>query len=208
MLRSFTNSSDVELLGAVIGGNEQIQIATSLIETFGGNLKGVYHASISELKAQYGLGQVGANRIKAALFLAPHLYSPSEDDTYIVDSPDSVVRYIEREMSLFEQEHLYVLLLNTRNKIIGKVDLYTGTLNSSRVRIAEIFRPAIKANAAAIIVAHNHPSGNASPSPDDLSLTRDIVTLGKMLEIELLDHLVIGGVGNYVSIKSQRRITF
>jgi DNA repair protein RadC len=96
------------------------------------------------------------------------------------------------EMSHLEQEHFRALYLNTRNQLLGSDTIYVGSLNASHIRVGEIFRDAIKRNCAAIIVAHNHPSGDPSPSPEDVEVTRQIAEAGDLLSIELLDHLVIG----------------
>ena len=105
-------------------------------------------------------------------------------------------------MQALEQEELRVILLNTRNRVDIVDSVYRGSLNSSQVRVGEIFRKAIRRNAAAIIVVHNHPSGDPTPSPDDVALTRMIVDAGKLLDIEVLDHLVIGA-GRHVSMKER-----
>ena len=94
-------------------------------------------------------------------------------------------------MSLLQQEYLKVILLDRRNRVLDIVEVYHGSVNSSQVRIAEVFKPAIQRMAPAIIVAHNHPSGECTPSPDDVAVTRAIVQAGKLLDIETLDHLVI-----------------
>ena len=99
-----------------------------------------------------------------------------------------------------EQEHFVVLYLNTRNCVTNEEILYKGSLNTSLVRIAEVFRGAIRRNCASIIVAHNHPSGDPEPSPEDVNLTRRLVQAGKMLEVQVLDHLVIGTHHGFVSL--------
>jgi DNA repair protein RadC len=91
-----------------------------------------------------------------------------------------------------EQEHLVVVLLDTRNRLLRTVEVYVGSLNTSLIRIGEVFREAVRANAAAVIVAHNHPSGDPSPSPEDIAVTRALVEAGRLLDIEVLDHLIIG----------------
>jgi DNA repair protein RadC len=106
------------------------------------------------------------------------------------------------EMMFLEQEHLRLILLDTRNRVISTPTVYVGSLNTSVVRIGELFRAAIKDNAAAFIVAHNHPSGDPSPSPEDVTVTRQIVQSGKLLDIELLDHVIIGRQ-RYVSLKER-----
>ena len=105
-------------------------------------------------------------------------------------------------MSLLEQEHLRVLLLDTRNQVLAMPTIYIGSLNTSVVRVGELFRSAIKENAAAIIVAHNHPSGDPSPSSEDVRVTRQLVEAGQLLDIDVLDHVIIGRQ-RYVSLKER-----
>jgi DNA repair protein RadC len=105
-------------------------------------------------------------------------------------------------MSALEQEELRVILLDTRNSVMDVVTVYKGSLNSSQVRVGELFKEAIRRNAAAVILIHNHPSGDPTPSPDDVAVTRAIVEVGKLLDIEVLDHLVIGA-GRYISLKER-----
>ena len=106
------------------------------------------------------------------------------------------------EMGALKQEHLRVLLLDTRNQLIRITEVYQGSLNTSLIRVGEIFRDAVRENAAAVIVAHNHPSGDPSPSPEDVDVTRAMIDAGQLLDIEVLDHLVIG-TGRFVSLKSK-----
>jgi DNA repair protein RadC len=105
-------------------------------------------------------------------------------------------------MSLLEVEHLRVLLLDTRNRVLDIVEVYSGSVNSSQVRVAEVFRPAIQRNSPAIICCHNHPSADPTPSPDDVAVTRAMAQAGKLLDISLLDHLVIGG-SRWISLKER-----
>jgi DNA repair protein RadC len=109
-----------------------------------------------------------------------------------VRSPADVHNLLGAEMALLDQEHLRVLLINTRNQLMGVTEVYKGNVSSSLVRTAEVFREAIRQNAPSIIVVHNHPSGDPAPSPDDAALTKTLVQAGEMLQIELLDHIVIG----------------
>jgi DNA repair protein RadC len=106
------------------------------------------------------------------------------------------------EMGALKQEHLRVLLLDTRNQLIRITEVYQGSLHTSLIRIGEIFRDAVRENAASVIVAHNHPSGDPSPSPEDVAVTRAMIDAGRLLDIEVLDHLVIG-TGRFVSLKSK-----
>jgi DNA repair protein RadC len=109
---------------------------------------------------------------------------------------------VQYEMSALEQEELRVLLLDIRNRVLDTVTVYRGSINSSQVRVGELFRTAIRRNAASIIVIHNHPSGDPTPSPDDVAVTRAMTQAGKLLDIEVLDHLVIGH-GRFVSMKDR-----
>ncbi len=110
----------------------------------------------------------------------------------------AAVRYLELE----QQEHLVVLVLDRRNRLITLETIYKGSATSAQVRAAEVFRPAIVFNGSAIVLAHNHPSGDPSPSPDDVALTRQLVAAGKLLDIEVLDHIIVGE-GRYVSLKER-----
>jgi DNA repair protein RadC len=105
-------------------------------------------------------------------------------------------------MDALDQEHLVVITLDGRNRVLSQETLYIGNVNTSLIRIAEIFRLAIRQNAPAIIISHNHPSGDPDPSPEDVRVTRQIVEAGKMLDIDVLDHLVIGHQ-RYVSLKER-----
>jgi DNA repair protein RadC len=110
---------------------------------------------------------------------------------------------LQIEMSLLEQEHLRVVLLNTKNHVVGSPTVYKGSLNSSQIRVGEVFRDAVRENCASIIIVHNHPSGDPTPSPEDVRVTRDLVSAGKLLDIDVLDHLVIGR-GRYVSLRQKK----
>lgn len=106
--------------------------------------------------------------------------------------------------AMLEKEHLRTLLLDRRSRVLEIVEIYQGSVNSSQVRVGEVFRPAIQRLASAIIVCHNHPSADPTPSPDDVAVTRAMVQAGKLLDIDLLDHLVIGQAGKWVSLKERR----
>jgi DNA repair protein RadC len=199
----------IELLAAVVGGSNQIEVAEGLLAHFnsgspagsGQALKRLYHAHVSEIAAVRGIGQQTAVRIKAALSMGLKLYEPTEARATI-NSPGDAAALVQHEMSLLEQEYLRVIVLDTRNHVLDIVEVYHGSLNSSQVRVAEIFRPAIQRMASAVIVVHNHPSQDPSPSPDDVAVTRAMVQAGKLLDLELLDHLIIGGT-RYVSLKER-----
>ena len=110
-------------------------------------------------------------------------------------------------MSVLDQEHLRVLLLNTRNEVLGIQEIYVGNVNSSVIRASKVFRPAVQANAPSIIVVHNHPSGDPAPSSQDVDITKELISAGKLLGIELLDHVVLGSANRFVSL-NERRLAF
>lgn len=105
-------------------------------------------------------------------------------------------------LALLDHEELHVALLNSRNKILRRVMVYSGNISATLVRVAEIYKEAIRENAPAIVLVHNHPSGDATPSPDDLHLTAEVLAAGRLLDIEVLDHVVIAGTG-YVSLRDR-----
>ena len=190
-----------ELLAAVVGGAQQIEIAEGLLAHFGGDVQRIYKASVTELASVHGIGQQTAVRLKAALALGLKLHEPSEERPTI-NSPADAAALVQYEMSLLDQEYLKVMLLDTRNRLLEIVDVYHGSVNSSQVRVGELFKQAVQRMASAIIVAHNHPSSDPTPSPDDVAVTRAIVQAGKLLEIDVLDHLIIGG-SRFVSLKER-----
>ena len=132
------------------------------------------------------------------------MVGPSQEGLFHIETPEDAVTLLKDEMENLAQEQLRVLSLNTRNHVIDQTVLYQGNVNSSVVRICEIMRPAILNNATNIIVAHNHPSGDPTPSPQDCSVTRDLLDMSKTLGIELLDHIVLGKNGRYLSLKEAR----
>ena len=190
-----------ELLAAVIGGQKQIEIAQALLAHFDGDIRRLYLAHPAELAAVKGISQATAVRIKAALNLGLRLNIPREERPAI-NSPADAAALVQYDMSLLEKEHLRVLLLDRRNRVQDIEEVYQGSVNSSQIRVGEIFRAAIKQLASAIIVVHNHPSGDPTPSPDDVAVTRAIVQAGKLLDVDVLDHLVIGQ-GRWVSLKER-----
>jgi DNA repair protein RadC len=191
-----------ELMAAVIGGAKQIEIAQDLMTHFNNDIRRLYQAHPAELAKVKGINQATAVRIKAALNLGLRLNIPNEERPTI-NSPADAAALVQYEMALLEKEHLRVLLLDQRNHVLEIVEVYVGSVNSSQVRIAEIFKPAIARMAPAIIVVHSHPSGDPTPSPDDVAVTRAIVQAGKLLDISCLDHLVIGHGNKWVSLKER-----
>ncbi len=190
-----------ELMAAVIGGSKQIELSQALLARFDGDIRRLYQAHPSELAKVKGIHQATAVRIKAALNLGLRLSLPGDERTAI-NSPADAAALVQAEMSLLEKEHLRTILLDRRNRVLEIVEVYQGSVSSSQVRIGEVFHAAINRNASALIVIHNHPSGDPTPSPDDVAVTRAMVQAGKLLDIDLLDHLVIGGQ-RWVSLKER-----
>jgi DNA repair protein RadC len=120
----------------------------------------------------------------------------------MIHSPNEVFTILQYFIATLDHEEMWVVLLDARNRVMSLVQLYKGSVNSSQVRIGEVFRQAIIDNAPAIVVAHNHPSGDPTPSPDDIVVTRALVQGGKLLDIQVLDHIVISN-GRYVSLKEK-----
>lgn len=190
------------LLRVGVSGENAIQVGERLLHDFGG-LAGLHRAPLEELTRQHGIGAAKAAQVKAAIELGRRLASEAPEEATTIGSPEDAARLVQYEMSALEDEHLRIILLDTRNHVLGEPqDLYHGSVNSSQVRIGEVFKPAIRRNATALILAHNHPSGDPTPSPDDVALTRACVEAGKLLDIDVLDHLVIGR-GRYVSMKER-----
>jgi DNA repair protein RadC len=197
--------STAELLAITIrtgvGGENVVRLSERLLVHFGG-LPGLARASLTELQAVNGIGPAKAIEIKAALELGRRLLASAPEQRVRVSSPADAANLLMSDMALLEQEHLRLILLDTRNQVLATPNVYVGSLNTSVIRVGELFRHAIKENAAAVIVAHNHPSGDPSPSPEDVRVTRQIVGAGKLLDIDVLDHLVIGH-GRYISLKER-----
>jgi DNA repair protein RadC len=165
-------------------------------------LAGLHRAPFTDIKKQRGLGKAKVSQIKAAIELGRRLTIESPEERPSINSPADAASLVQYEMSALEQEHLRVMLLDRRNRVLETVEVYKGSVNSSQVRVGEVFKEAVRKNASAIIVVHNHPSGDPTPSPDDVAVTRAIVQAGKLLDVEVLDHLVIGQ-GRWVSLKER-----
>ncbi len=197
--------STAELLAIIlrtgVGGENVVHLAERLLAVFGG-LPGLAQASFAELGEVRGVGPAKITQIKAALELGRRLLVAAPQEKPVVQSPADVAHLVGSEMSLLPQEEFWVLHLDTRNRVTRIHRLYRGSLNKATVRVGEVYREAIRDNAASIIAVHNHPSGDPTPSPQDVSLTRLLYEAGQLLEIPLLDHIVIG-LGRWVSLKER-----
>lgn len=197
--------SNAELLAIVLRvggvGQNAVRLAEALLARFGG-LPGLARAGAGEMAQVKGVGAAKVAQVQAALEIGRRLLAVSPDERSQIRSPADAANLLMAEMRWLEQEHLMVLLLDTRNRVLRITTVYKGSLNSSTIRVGEVFRDAIRQNAAALIVAHNHPSGDPSPSPEDVGVTRQMVRAGQLLDIEVLDHVVIGA-GRFVSLKER-----
>jgi DNA repair protein RadC len=190
-----------ELLALVLGTADAPGLSADLLDAFG-SLHQLARASKAQLMKMRGIGEAQAGRLVAMLELSRRLQAPPAADQPRVSSPADGANLLMGRMAHLQQEELWVILLDTRNRVLGTPAIYKGSLNTSVVRIGEVFRPAVEAPAAAVIVAHNHPSGDPSPSAEDVNVTRQLVQAGKLLDIELLDHLIIAAQG-YTSLKER-----
>ncbi len=197
--------SNAELVAIILRmggrGENVIRMAERLLSQFGG-LPGLAQAGFDELCQVHGIGTAKAAQIKAALELGRRLMATAPHERPQVRSPADVANLLMLEMGLLEQEHLRAVLLDTKNVVLRVANVYAGNLNTAVVRVGEVFREAIRANCASIIVVHNHPSGDPTPSPEDVRVTEQLVEAGRLLDIEVLDHLVIGR-NRYVSLKER-----
>jgi DNA repair protein RadC len=197
--------SNAELLAIVLrtgaASESVLNLSAKLLSRFGG-LPGLARASFGELCSERGLGEAKAAQLKAALELGRRLLSAQPQDRAVVKSPEDVTNLLQAEMAFLEQEEMRLVLLNTKNQVVAISKLYKGSINTSLVRVGELFRDAVRENCAAMVVVHNHPSGDPTPSPEDIKITEQMVKAGKLLDIEVLDHIVIGQQ-RYISMKEK-----
>ncbi|MFT4037288.1 MAG: DNA repair protein RadC [Thermomicrobiales bacterium] len=202
-LRGPASLSDGDLLAIILNtgivGETVTDLSQRLLAEQGG-LRGLFRMEVSELAGLRGLGDAKAVRLKAALELGRRLAALSPEDRQQVTSPDDVANLLLIEMGALEQEQLRVVLLDTKHRILGTRTVYQGSVNQAQVRIGEVYRDAVRQNATAIVAAHNHPSGDPTPSAADVALTVELVRAGEMLDIDLLDHLIIGQ-GRWLSLR-------
>lgn len=189
------------LLRVGVQGENAVQVGQRLLQKFGG-IGGIHRAPFDDLLHQHGIGEAKAAQIKAAIELGRRLTLEAPEERAAINSPADAAALLQYEMAALEQEHLRVILLDRRNRVLEIEDVYRGSVSSSQVRVGEVFKAAIRKNASALVVAHNHPSGDPTPSPDDVAVTRAIVQAGKLLDVDVLDHLVIGQ-GRWVSLKER-----
>jgi DNA repair protein RadC len=193
-------AGDEDLLALVLGDRVAApRIARRLLDRFG-SLSAVTQAAPVELQVA-GLSRAGALRVSACVEVGRRVARAWPADPWLIRTPTDVAEPLIDAMGTLEREELRVLLLDTKNVVTAERTVYRGNLAGSSVRVGEVFRDAVRACAAAIIVAHNHPSGDPSPSGEDLRITAELAEAGRLLDIELLDHLVIGR-GRWTSLRA------
>ena len=189
------------LLRTGVLGESVLNLSTRVIASFEG-LPGIVRASYTDLVSIKGIGDGKACQLLAAFELSKRVASLPPDDRPSIGSARDIFNLLGPEMTVLEQEHLKVVLLDTKNHVRAVRDLYKGSVNSASVRVAELLRPALRENCPSLILVHNHPSGDPTPSPEDVLVTRRVRTSGEMMDIDVLDHVVIGS-GGYVSMKEK-----
>ena len=178
-----------------------LHLANRLLNQFEG-LYGLKDASIEELTSIRGIGKAKAVQIIAAIELGRRINNLQFQDRYVIKSPEDGANYVMNDMRFLSQEHFVVVYLNTKNQVIHRQTIFIGSLNASIVHPREVFKEAFRRSAASIICFHNHPSGDPQPSREDIEVTKRLVECGKLLGIEVLDHLIIGDK-KYVSMKEK-----
>src|SRR5271170_7121300 len=181
------------LLRTGTSGRPVLDLADFLLTHFG-SLEALSRASVGELTRIKGIGEAKAIGLKAAFALAARL-ARSEAESRPVDTPEDVARLLGEEMRLLDYESVRVICLNTQHKVLAVEEVTRGTLNESLIHPREAFRPALARQAHAVILVHNHPSGDATPSEADRQVTRRMKEAGELLQIALLDHVILGAPG-------------
>lgn len=197
--------SNAELLAILLGsgtkGQNAIELGGEILAGMGG-FQGIHRHSIESLMSYKGVGEAKATRIKAAVELGNRMALEAIHQKAVISSPEDVVRLVGHELRAKEQEELWVVRLDVRNRFLGLEKLYKGTQDSATVRVAEVYQTALRKGAYAIMLVHNHPSGDPTESPEDVNLTRAVIEAAKFLDMHFLDHIIIGGT-RFRSMKRQ-----
>jgi DNA repair protein RadC len=195
--------STTELIALVLSSasaqGDPLATASKLLDTFGvGGLKNIDENQL----ASAGLTKARARLFKVVCELAVRLSLSDPGDHQQIVSPNDAAALLQPFMAHLDHEELRVLVLDTKNRVVANILLYQGTVNSSVLRASEIFRQAVVRNCPGIIVAHNHPSSDPTPSPEDIEVTKQLLEAGRLLDIELLDHIIIGNP-RFTSLKER-----
>ncbi len=180
------------LLRTGLKGTNVVDVAKQLLARFDNSLHALAKATVDELCAVKGIGRDKAVTLAAAFKLAELMARELHSESDVLDNPEAVVRLMRSRNRLKQSEQLQVLLLNTRRRLIRIAEGPEGTVDTILVHSRDVFKPAIAANASAVILVHNHPSGDPTPSDADIKVTRDLIRAGQLLKIDVLDHIIIG----------------
>ena len=187
--------TDAELIAILLRtglrGQSAVDVGRALIQRFG-TLSELSRATLEELQEIRGVGQDKAIALKAAFTLARRMAAEIQAAAPLLDRPTAVADLLREECRPYTVEHFYALLLDTRRRLLRKVALTRGTLDAAIVHSRDVFRHAVAANASAVVLVHNHPSGDPTPSKADITVTRDLIRAGRLLKIEVLDHVILG----------------
>jgi len=178
-----------------------LQLSERLIAHFDG-LRMLKDATVEEITSINGIGEAKAIQLLAAVEIGRRISNLCYTDRYIIRSPEDCANYCMNDMRFLTQEHFVCLYLNTKNQVLHKQTIFIGSLNASIVHPREVFKEAFRRSAASIICLHNHPSGDPTPSREDIDVTKRLMDCGKLMGIEVLDHLIIGEK-KYVSLKEK-----
>lgn len=191
--------SDAELL-ALVSGQHDLEVCAQCLRDYHGWV-GLLRADIRAVASSIGTPRKAAS-LKAALEVGRRLAIAGYEDRFQVKSPADVAKLFMVEMMALDQEELWVAALDTKNRLIKVAKVYRGSVNTAMIRVGEVFKEALRLNAASVVIAHNHPSSDPSPSSEDILVTRQIVEAGKLLDVEVLDHLVLAG-NRYISLRER-----
>ena len=189
------------LLGRGVAGDSVLVTAQRLLAAFH-SLRGIAEASVEQLAGVHGIGPAKAVQLKAAVEIARRLALAPEAQASVIDSVEAAAALLRPHLLDKKKEHFVALLLDNRHRLIRLSPIAVGSLSATLVHPRELFREAIAASAAAVIVAHNHPSGDPAPSEHDVQLTARLIEAGALIGIEVLDHLVLG-TGGMVSLRAE-----
>lgn len=205
------NLTDVELLAVLLRsgtkGVNSLELARNILYSQSGDasILNIHHLTLQKLKKIKGIGTVKAIQILCLSELAKRLAKASAKEGLVFNLPSTIAEYYMEEMRHQKQEHMKLLMLNTKSKLIGETNISKGTVNASLVSPRELFIEALECNAVSIILLHNHPSGDPTPSTNDILITKRVKEAGDLISIDLLDHIIIGN-NCYISFSEQQLI--
>lgn len=199
---SLSNQELIAILLRTGTKQESVLHLANRVLSFFEQIQELKNATMEEIMSVKGIGEAKAVQLLAAVELGRRLSQQQIDDKFTIRSPQDAANYLMPDMTFLKQEHFVALFLNVKNQILHKQTIFIGSLNASIVHPREIFREAVKRSAASIICAHNHPSGNPAPSPEDIDVTKRLFEAGQLMGIELLDHVIIGD-HQFISLKEK-----